>query len=394
MSENKLNIETKVRRLKFYLQDIEQGLLQIPPFQRDKIWDNNKRKDLFDSLKNGYPIGSILLWKPAELEFENSIEQIGPYNVGSKENKDFLYILDGFQRLSTLFGCLIDPSKTNLPINTEEWERDFNICYDFEKEEFFIPRRPTNILATQTPIYKLMDTRSAFAFERGLNKIQIKEEATSERDLNSVGIKEDTISEHDLNNVDIKEKTIAIYMERYEKLANTLIDYSLAATEIRGGTVEDAVEIFSRVNSKGSIISPDWMVSALSYNRDFRLATEIDNLLEDLKKYNFDTIKRELILQCITNAFGKVYFDQMTKKDTNKLNKLIKRPDFVEKAKQILISIPKAIQFLFEELWVIDAKLLPYGSQLIFITDFFNQIENPSESHLEKLKKSSCDLKK
>lgn len=355
---NKLSIETKVRRLIFYIQDIEKGLLQIPPFQRDKAWDNNKRKDLFDSLKNGYPIGSILLWKPAENIFDKSIEKIGPYTVNSESINDFFYILDGFQRLSTLFGCLIDPNKTKLTVDKTEWQKEFFICYDLEKEEFFIPRTP-NIELYQVPTYKLIDTRAAFELERELHKQNYSEEQ------------------------------IEKYRDRYENLGTILIDYSLPSTLIVGGEVEDAVDIFSRVNSRGSIISPDWMVSALSYNKDkkhFTLASEIDNLLEELTIYNFEGLKRELILQCIVNSFGKVHFDQMNKKDTRKIELLVKRPEFVETCKNTLENIKKAVQFLFEELLVIDSKLLPYGNQLVFITDFFNQVVNPTETHIQKLK--------
>ncbi len=55
----KLQINTRVRRLIHYIGDLESGLLQIPVFQRDFIWTNKSKLDLFDSLKHGYPIGSI-----------------------------------------------------------------------------------------------------------------------------------------------------------------------------------------------------------------------------------------------------------------------------------------------------------------------------------------------
>ena len=131
------------------------------------------------------------------------------------------------------------------------------------------------------------------------------------------------------------------------------------------------------------------MVSALSYNKDkrgFRLGSAIDMLVEELKVYNFDNIKREVIFQCIINSFGKAHFDQMNQKNTSKIEKLVKRADFVEVTKKTIESIKKAVHFLFENLLVLDSKLLPYGNHLIFITDFFNQVENPSKVHLEKLK--------
>lgn len=360
MSDN-LNIEPRVRRLNAYIQDIERGLLQIPPFQRDKVWGNIQRKELFDSFKKGYPIGSILLWKPSkEVVFETTSNEIGPYSINTENNQECFYILDGFQRLSTIFGCLINPDKTSLFIDKNEWKKDFAIYYDLKEEEFFIPRSIQKCTTYQVPVYQLIDTRAAFLLERELHKENV-----------------------------YSEQEIEIYINRYHSLATTLIDYSLSSTEIKGGTIEDAVDIFSRINSRGSIISLDWMVSALTYNQDnqgFKLSDLIDDLVEELKIYNFDTVKRELLLQCIIHSFGKAHFDQGSTKNTRQIETLVKQKNFVEVTKKTIISIKKAVKFLFEDLLVLENKLLPYGNQLVFITDFFNQIENPNEKQLEKLK--------
>ncbi len=346
-----LQINTRVRRLIHYMEDIEKGLIQIPAFQRDFIWKANDKLELFDSIKRGYPIGSILFWKPENEPFEEGLK-IGPYIIPTKSH-NYFYILDGFQRLSTLFGCLTNPNKTTLQFSWIEWNKEYQICYDLDKEEFFIPRSP-KLEAFQVPIYLLIDTRSSFNFQKNLYN----------------------------NKVD--QKQVDVYMDRYEKLGTTLIDYHLPSIDIIGGEIEEAVEIFSRVNSKGADISPDWMVSALTYNKDkdFRLASLIDNLTQELRIYNFNRIKRELVLQCIINSFGKVFFDQ-----TKRIEQLAKREDFVPIAQQTIASIKKAIQFLYEELLVIDSKLLPYNNQLIFITDFFNSVESPTAQQLNAIKK-------
>jgi hypothetical protein len=350
----KLQIQTRVRRLIYYIEDIEKGLIQIPAFQRDFIWKTNDKINLFDSLKRGYPIGSILFWRPENEKFGRNSE-IGPFTIPDS-NGEYFYILDGFQRLSTLFGCLINPQKTKLPCNKVVWERNFNICYDLDAEEFFIPRAQ-RLKPFQVHVYELIDTRFSFVFQRNLFNQQFKEEQ------------------------------ISIYSERYEKLGTTLIDYALPSIDIYGGQIEEAVEIFSRVNSKGAVISPDWMVSALTYNRDkdFRLGSLIDDLFVDLSIYNFNaeySIKRELILNCITNSFGRAYFDQ-----SNKIEDLAKRDDFIDITLKTIESIKKAVLFLFEELLVVNGRLLPYGPQLIFITDFFNTIENPTQEQIEQLKR-------
>lgn len=347
----KLRIHTRVRRLIHYIEDIENGTLQIPVFQRDFIWTNKNKLDLLDSLKKGYPIGSILFWQPINKNHAKA-EKIGPFTVPAKTD-NFFYILDGFQRLSTILGCLINPEKSSLKCDANIWKKNFLIYYDLEEQEFILPRT-LNVESHKIPVYKLLDTRAAFLFER------------------------------ELRNKNYKERDIEKYIDRYTELGTTLIDYSLPSIDLIGGEIEEVVDVFSRVNSAGSKISPDWIASALTYDggKDFRLGTEIDNLLEDLKFYNFNKIKRELILQCITNSFGKVYFDQ------SKIELLItqQKDNFITVARKSIESIKKAVQFLFEELLVIDGILLPYGIQLIFISDFFNQIVNPTENQLKKLK--------
>ncbi|WP_090463147.1 hypothetical protein [Mucilaginibacter sp. OK268] len=170
-------------------------------------------------------------------------------------------------------------------------------------------------------------------------------------------------------------------IDRARTLSSSILDYELPSIEIVGGSIEDAVDIFSRINSKGAKISPDWMVSALTYNQEhnFRLGTEIDRLIFRLKEYNFEKIKRELVLQCIQSAFGKYYFDE-------KVAGLVKKSNFIPVAIRTLNSIVRAVAFLFEELLVIDSKLLPYNSQLIFLTYFFNEVPQPTHFQLEKLK--------
>ena len=63
-----LQINTRVRRLFYYLEDFEKGLIRIPLFQRDSVWNDKKKLELFDSIKKGYPIGSVLFWRPEVVE--------------------------------------------------------------------------------------------------------------------------------------------------------------------------------------------------------------------------------------------------------------------------------------------------------------------------------------
>jgi len=362
----RIQIKTDKARISEYISNFEKGYLQVPAFQRDFIWTNDKKIELFDSIKKGYPIGSVLLWNPNfkdEAEYAKfGKDSLGYYETPERNNNSF-YILDGFQRLSTLIGCLINPDRAKLKgifRNDEKWFKEFNIIYNLKDESFEINRAKNfnNLNYFQVPIYRLVDGKEFFNFQKQLNLFE-------------------------------DESEVKLLIERFEEMSLVFQNYEISNINIYGGSVSEAIDIFQRLNSMGAPITTDWVVSARAFGKDntFNLGNQIDNLLElDLKKYNFENIKRMVILQCITNSFDGIYFDQYSKNSYKKLENLVDREDFIAVTKKTFISIEKAVKFLFEYCYVLDSKLLPYPNQLIFITDFFNKVENPSDEQLEQLK--------
>jgi uncharacterized protein with ParB-like and HNH nuclease domain len=361
-----ISIRPDKNRLSEYILNFEKGNLQVPAFQRDFVWNNEKKLDLFDSIKKGYPIGSVLLWQP-NFEKEEDYERFGGEKLGAyeipKRNQNSFYILDGFQRLSTLIGCLLHPDKARnkgIIRDDKEWFKEFNIVYNLQDEIFEINRSKdfNNLKKYQIPIYKLVDGKEFFQFQKNL-------------------FEED-------------DKTSQDYIERYEEISLIFQTYELPNINAFGGSITEAVDIFQRLNSTGAPITTDWVISALAYGKDrnYHFATEIDSLLENsLSLYNFENIKRDIILQCITNSFGGVYFDQLSKNSNKKLEELVKREDFISITKKTFLAIEKTSKFFFENLYVLDSKYIPYNNQFIFINDFFSRIDNPTDNQLIELKK-------
>lgn len=364
-----LQINTRVRRLFQYLLDFEDGKIQVPPFQRDFVWKNDKKIELLDSLKNGYPIGSVLFWQPSYDTKSNLIDEelqtIGGYFLENNKS-EFYYILDGYQRLSTLFGCFVDSRKTHLKKNEKEWKDKFDIVYNLKDDKFEFNRKTKSELEIfQIPLYFFTDGDNFYDF---------------------------SISLMELNFSEFEKKE---FINRYKNFGSKISSYDIPSIDLIGGSIKEAVEIFSRLNSRGEIISDDWKVSALSFNKEqnFRFGSEIDLLLQKLAKYNFFVTKedrknkRELILQCVLNTFEDevVYFDVAS--TSKKLEELASKNKFIDVSRKAFVNIERAVDFLFTELYVLDSKLLPYNIQLIFLTDFFNKIEYPSKKQIDKLKR-------
>ncbi|MGO4294393.1 DUF262 domain-containing protein [Chitinophaga sp. RAB17] len=96
------------------IDKIEYNQYLLPAFQRDFVWPHTKIEMLFDSLMQGYPIGSMLLWrvdghnttsqrfygilKKYRERYLNRSEEISTIGMPS-----FEVVLDGQQRLTALY---------------------------------------------------------------------------------------------------------------------------------------------------------------------------------------------------------------------------------------------------------------------------------------------------
>lgn len=352
MTDKSMLIETQVHSLISIIENLKSGEIKVPPFQRNYVWNRDNIKDLFDSIKKGYPIGSIIIWKPKEKMDWNEENTIGAFDIAPAEIERNCYILDGYQRLSTLFCCLTNPEKYELAYNKVLYSQLFELYYNLEEDTFEYARVKNKPTAVQIPVYVLLSTSDFRQYSRK----NIEPNVPSEK--------------------------LDLYLNRADVVSRQLIDYKISFIEINNANIEDAVDIFSRINSKGTDISLDWMVNALSYKKNkFRFADIIDSLIEKLNVYNFGDIKRDALFRCIQSSFGKLYIDQ------SDIETLAKRIDFADVTNKTIPFILKAVNFLHNELHVVDYKLLPYNVQIIFVMEFFRRLQNPSKKQLEDLKR-------
>jgi uncharacterized protein with ParB-like and HNH nuclease domain len=342
---DRISVKPDTIFLEDILDDVANGYYKIPVFQREFVWSPAQKLKLFDSLLNGYPIGSLLFWKTEE-SYETK-DKIGPYTI-NKQAPEFRYVLDGFQRISTLFGILINPR--NFESSNES--NDFSIFFDVKENSFSTikVRRNPNIFSVN--LYKIYDNRELFAYIKELDR--------------------QNISDEDKNQ----------YIDNARNLHDILHKYKLPFVEIKGGDIRSAIEIFSRLNSTGTEISEDYMLSARIYgDSKFKLIDSITGFLNSLNTYNFEDLKRDTVLNCISNAKGRIYFDV---KIEDLLDEKLNLESFVNTS---YVHIEKAVRFLYTKLFVIDIRLLPYPSQLIFISEYFRLNPEPSQTQMTDLEK-------
>ena len=85
------------------MNDIENGRVRLPPFQRDFVWSPPKVIELMDTIYKGYPIGSFFYWK-ASREYITLFRDIKSLSLPSPaHDQELFFILDGQQRLTSIW---------------------------------------------------------------------------------------------------------------------------------------------------------------------------------------------------------------------------------------------------------------------------------------------------
>ncbi len=84
----------------------------IPAFQREYVWDHVRVENLFDSLMREYPINSMLFWQVTQQAYNSFtfydflsdyVESHKIHNTATNVTNDFYAVLDGQQRLTSLY---------------------------------------------------------------------------------------------------------------------------------------------------------------------------------------------------------------------------------------------------------------------------------------------------
>ena len=112
MDAKKLNLEDLLKKIK-------DGTIQLPDFQRDWVWSDEQIKSLIESVIRGFPINSILLLECGANNLHFSCRPIE-----GTDKTDVLpqnLILDGQQRLTSLFGALF----SDKPFKISKGKKEF-----------------------------------------------------------------------------------------------------------------------------------------------------------------------------------------------------------------------------------------------------------------------------
>jgi len=317
------------------MNDIETGAVKIPQFQRDFVWNRHKSAKLVDSLLKGYPIGTFILWRTREQL--RSIRNLGNIELPPTPAGDYIhYVLDGQQRLTTLFATV----------------KGLSVERDGRTDDF--------------------------------SQMFIDLDADDDQDLviTDVSEKEDQsfISVTDLLSAEFT--ALAAFPEKYhakmQGYKKILEGYNFSVILVPEAPIDVATEIFTRINVTGQPLSVFEIMVAKTYSvgRDFDLAQKTSELLQKLADAKYGTIPDIVVLQAVSAI--------MAKESSKKVILKLDRDKFIDTWPEAVEAIKAAVDYFRSVLKIPVSQLLPYKAILVPFAYFFYHHPNRPAGEMQK----------
>lgn len=317
---------------------IESGVLKIPQFQRNFVWDRRKSAKLMDSLLKGYPIGTFIFWKTRE-ELR-SVRNIGNVTLPPTPEGDFInYVLDGQQRLTSLFATV-----RGLKVERENKRVD-----DFSE------------------MYIDLDV------DTGTDSELVIGDVSEKGPKSFIGVM-------DLLTADFTE--LAEYPKEYhEKLKaykQVIEGYNFSVIVVPEAPIDVATEIFTRINVTGQALSVFEIMVAKTYSaeRDFDLAERTTRLIGRFSKAQYGTIPDIVILQAISAI--------MVKESSKKAILGLKKDAFIDAWPAAEEATKAAVDYFRSYFKIPVSQLLPYKALLVPFSYFFHNHPNRPTGEMQK----------
>ncbi len=324
--------EPQTRTFSNLVGEIEKGQIKIPQFQRDFVWTMQKSAGLIDSIIKGYPIGTFIFWRTKERL--RSVKDLGKQVLPDPEQGELVdYVLDGQQRLTSLFASL-----RGIILTREDGKED-----DFSK--IFI------------------DLNAEESEQIAITDIEGKDEGC-------------LISILELLTGDFM--LLASYPQKYHKklrkYKNRIESYQYSIILVKDAPIDIATEIFTRINVGGKPLSLFEIMAAKTFDHEktFDLSEKFQELIDNLKPFNYETISDATVLQIISIILSK----ECKRQVILQLNK----NEFIGIWDQAIDSIERTVEYFKNSYRIPVSQLLPYNALIIpFSYFFFHHKDKPTD---------------
>lgn len=249
-----------------FVKEIKKGDYVIPHFQRDFDWKPNMVADLLKSIINNYYAGTILLWNLGDEERE--LKMWDPLWGSEKSDKPIKAILDGQQRLSSIYYALVAPHK-KFPNRTTYYYFFINLDELFKANEdeciqylYYNKYRSINELKKDKNDW----------IKEGLFPICL---LSDDNFMNGKDY-EDWINEYVKSRSEKKELSLSSF--RVTRRIEGMLKYSFMTETLENKELKEICTIFANINSKGLRLSIFDLMNAFLYPHGIKIRKDWEEL--------------------------------------------------------------------------------------------------------------------
>lgn len=357
------SLDTELNEL---MRGVASGKIQLPDFQRDWTWDDNRIKGILASLSQGYPMGAIMCLEYGNENVRFKYRTIEGVKVSGVSPE--LLILDGQQRLTSMYSATY--SKNAVKTKTEKGkdvERfyyfDINKCLD-ENED-----RLDAIKAVPS------DRKIKTNFDRDIVLDLSTRELEYEHEMFPINLIFDSGAREDwADGYKEYHQYDKVFLDKYKKfraeVIETITGYKLPVITLGKDTPREAVcKVFENVNTGGVPLTVFELVTATYATYEFDLRKDWETCRdiiwgrgEPLVTDVLHGVDETAFLTAIT-LYTTYHASSMTtckKKDVLALE----FEDYKKNRDAVLDGYKMARKFLFSQ-YVFRMRDLPYTTQLI-----------------------------
>jgi hypothetical protein len=266
------SIKVKEVNLFELLSDVDKGLIVIPDFQRDFIWNLKQIEELLNSVINGYFIGSILLLESFldNLRFApRLIRGVDRNKIDRRGHNTIKYVLDGQQRITSLYYAFMEP---NVPLSD-----DTDFAY-----KFYIRPDTLDIFGLEDPEDIVRRLRLGKDLKDKLFDIYRDRYGINIEQMPTIGIfrSKETFQAYISNNPSLTSSYVDRLRGIFERVQRYAIPVITMPTETSD---EDIVNTFERINRTGTPLN----IFELAVARYYPLGINLNLLKNDIKDRPF-----------------------------------------------------------------------------------------------------------
>ncbi len=357
------SLDTELNEL---MRGVASGKIQLPDFQRDWTWDDNRIKGILASLSQGYPMGAIMCLEYGNENVRFKYRTIEGVKVSGVSPE--LLILDGQQRLTSMYSATY--SKNAVKTKTEKG-KDVERFYYFDINKCLDENEDRLDAIKAVPADRKIKTN----FDRDIVLDLSTRELEYEHEMFPINLIFDSGAREDwADGYKEYHQYNKVFLDKYKKfraeVIETITGYKLPVITLGKDTPREAVcKVFENVNTGGVPLTVFELVTATYATYEFDLRKDWETCRdiiwgrgEPLVTDVMHGVDETAFLTAIT-LYTTYHASSMTtckKKDVLALE----FEDYKKNRDAVLDGYKMARKFLFSQ-YVFRMRDLPYTTQLI-----------------------------